>query len=111
MAGVVRSDEGGDGIEPSLPDTGLREAGTRRLRGSARVAAHSEADRRVQERRAGLPVDLAADVLRSAAGHVPSGRQGLPSALLHTQDEAADTHKIDVITRLHNTNRACQPAT
>ena len=53
-------------------------------------AAHDEADRRAQERRAGLPVDLAADVLRSAAGSVPSGRRALPAALLRTPDEAAD---------------------
>ena len=43
-----------------------------------------------QERRVGLPVDLAADVLRPAAGSVPSGRRGLPASLLRTPDEAAD---------------------
>ena len=37
--------------------TGLRDAGAGGLRGDARAAAHDEADRRAQERRAGLPVD------------------------------------------------------
>ena len=90
VAGVVRGDQGGDGIDLGLLDTGLRDAGARGLRGDARAAAHDEADRRAQERRAGLPVDLAADVLRPAAGSVPSGRRGLPAALLRTPDEAAD---------------------
>ena len=90
VAGVVRGDEGGDGIDLGLLDPGLRDAGARGLRGDARAAAHDEADRRAQERRAGLPVDLAADVLRPAAGSVPSGRRGLPAALLRTPDEAAD---------------------
>ena len=68
MAGVVRGDEGRDGVGLGLLDPGLRDAGARGLRGDAGAAAHDEADRRAQERRAGLPVDLAADVLRSSAG-------------------------------------------
>ena len=64
VAGVVRGDEGRDGVDLGLLDPGLRDAGARGLRGDARAAAHDEADRRAQERRAGLPVDLAADVLR-----------------------------------------------
>ena len=80
VAGVVRGEQGGDGADLGLLDPGLRDAGARGLRGAARAAAHDEADRRAQERRAGLPVDLAADVLRSAAGSVPSGRRSATGA-------------------------------
>ena len=53
VAGVVWGDQGGDGIDLGLLDTGLRDAGARGLRGDARAAAHDEADRRAQERRVG----------------------------------------------------------
>ena len=60
VVGGVRGDEGRDGVDLGLLDRGLRDAGARGLRGDAGSAAHGEADRRAQERRAGLPVDLAA---------------------------------------------------
>ena len=38
-----------------------------------------------KRRRAGLPVDLAADVLRPAAGRLPSGRRRVPAAFPRAQ--------------------------
>ena len=94
LAFVVRRDEGGDGIDFGLLDPGLRGAGARRLRGASGAAPDDEADRRAQERRARLPVDLAAAVLRAAAGRLPPRRCGLPSALLCAPDEAPDRRPL-----------------
>ena len=83
-------EDGGDGIDLGLLDPGLRGPGARRLRGAPGAAPDDEADCRSQERRARLPVDLAAAVLRAAAGRLPSRRCGLPAALLCAPDEAPD---------------------
>ena len=78
LAVVVRGEEGGDGIDFGLLDPGLRGAGARRLRGAPGAAPNDKADRRAQKRRARLPVDLAASVLRAPAGRLPPRRCGLP---------------------------------